>query len=102
MALKRILLSTGSLGTAIATIATGGWIGACLVCGLLGLGFTLIALLAVTGTFAHGKYCENAQVVLAILLGREQPRGAASTSPESSTQSNQPDDSHRLPPSSAV
>jgi hypothetical protein len=55
MALKRTLLSTGGLGTAIATIAAGGWIGVCLVCGLLSLGFSLIALLAVTGTFAHGN-----------------------------------------------
>lgn len=102
MALKRTLLSTGGLGTAIATIATGGWIGVCLVCGLLTLGFSLIALLAVTGTFAHGECCRNAQVVLAILLGRDQPRGAASSRPKRVLDSSERAVPRSLPPSSAA
>jgi hypothetical protein len=102
MALKRTLLSAGSLGTALATIATGGWIGVCLVCGLLTLGFSLIALLAVTGTFAHGECCQNAQAVLAILLGRDQPRRAASTRPKRALDSSKRGLPRSLPPSSAA
>jgi hypothetical protein len=102
MGFKRTLLSTGGLSTAIATIAAGGSIGVCLVCGLLILGFGLIALLAVTGTFGHGECCENAQAVLAILLGRDQPRRAFSTRPQRVPDSSELDVRRGLPPSSAA
>jgi hypothetical protein len=78
MSLKHILLSLGGLSAATATIAADGPIGIGLVCGLIALGFSLIATLALTGTFAEEKRREAAQTVLAILLGREQSPGVGS------------------------
>jgi hypothetical protein len=79
MSLKHTLLSLGSLSAATATIAADGPIGVGLVCGLIALAFSLVAVLALTGTFGRETHREDAQTVLAILLGREQSRGAAST-----------------------
>jgi len=78
MSFKPSLLTLGGLSTAIGTIAVGGPIGVGLVCGLIALAFALIAVLALTGTFAEGNRREAAQTVLAILLGRDLPHGPQS------------------------
>jgi hypothetical protein len=75
MSLKHTLLTLGGLCTGTATVAVDGPIGVGLVCGLLALGFGLITILALTGTFGQETRREAAQTVLAILLGRDQPRG---------------------------
>jgi hypothetical protein len=56
----------------------------------------------VTGTFGHGECCENAQAVLAILLGRDHPRRAVSTRPKRVPDSREPGARRGLPPSSAA
>jgi len=61
MSFKPSLLTLGGLSTAIGTIAVGGPIGVGLVCGLIALAFALIAVLALTGTFAEGNRREAAQ-----------------------------------------
>jgi hypothetical protein len=76
MTLKRALLGLGGLSTVIGTFAASEPIGLEIVCGLIVLGFSLIAVLALTGTFAGEKRREAAQIVLAILLGRETPHSA--------------------------
>jgi hypothetical protein len=78
MHLKHTLLSLGGLSAAGAAIAAGGPIAIGLVCGLIALGFSLIAVLALTGTFAEDKRRVAAQRVLAILLGRDQPHAVDS------------------------
>jgi hypothetical protein len=78
MSLKHTLLSLGGLSAATATIAADGPIGIGLVCGLIALGFGLVATLALTGTFAEDERREAAQTVLAILFGRERSPGVGS------------------------
>ena len=80
MSPKRTLLKLGGLSTAIWAIAADGTIGIWLVCGLIGLGFRLIAVLALTGTYAGEERRDAAQTVLAILLGRDHPQSADSAS----------------------
>src|SRR5260370_37702766 len=76
MSLKHTLLKFGGLSTVIGTVAVDGPIGVELVCGLVALGFCLVAVLDLTGTFAEDKRREAAQTVLAILLGRDRPHSA--------------------------
>lgn len=90
MSLKHTLLNLGGLSAAIATIAADGPIGIGLVCGLIALGFGLIATLALTGTFADDKRREAAQTVLAILLGREQSPGVSPARQKSAGGSTRP------------
>lgn len=78
MSVRHSLLKLGSLSTAIGTITVGGPLGVGLVCGLIALVFALIAVLALTGTFAEDKRREAAQTVLAILLGRDRPHSTVS------------------------
>lgn len=85
MHIKHTLLSLGGLSAAAATIAAGGPIGIGLVCGLIVLGFSLIAVLALTGTFADDQRRVAAQSVLAILLGRDQPQAIDSTDQNSAS-----------------
>jgi hypothetical protein len=80
MSPKHILLKLGGLSTAIWAIAADGAIGIWIVCGLIVLGFGLIAVLALTGTYAGEERREAAQTVLAILLGRDHPGSADSAS----------------------
>lgn len=94
MGLKRTLLSLGGLSTTVATIAVAWQIGVWLMCGLIVLCFSLIALLALTGTFGQEKRREDAQIVLAILLGRDQSRGAGSARRKLAVSSRQPGARH--------
>jgi hypothetical protein len=79
MSLKHIVPSVGSLSSAAVAVVIGGRTGLWLVCGLLVLFFALIAILALTGTFGCDTTRRNAQIVLAILLGRDLVADASDT-----------------------
>jgi hypothetical protein len=70
--LKRIMGSVAGLSSAVAAITVSGRIVIVLV-------FGLIAVLALTGTFGPDRCRADAKDVLAILLGRNRPRGAGSS-----------------------
>jgi hypothetical protein len=87
MSLKHLMPRLGGLSSAAVAVIVGGRIGFWLVGGLLALGFALVAFLALTGTFASEKTREAAQIVLAILLGRNRPGVADGTPPKSAINS---------------
>jgi hypothetical protein len=87
MSLKHLVPRLGGLSSAAVAVIVGGRIGFWLVGGLLALGFVLVAFLALTGTFACDKTREAAQIVLAILLGRNRPEVADGTPPKSAIDS---------------
>jgi hypothetical protein len=102
MSLKHTMLSLGGLSAATATIAADGPIGIWLVCGLIALCFSLIATLALVGTFAEDKRREAAQAVLTILLGRERSPGVGSARQKSARGSAQPTVPHGPQPGAAA
>lgn len=96
MGLKSAAQNLAGLSSAAAVIAVAGRTGVWIVCGLIALGFSLIATLALTGTFGSERSREAAQTVLAILLGRDQPRGVTSTRRKPTAGSACPPGSRRL------
>jgi hypothetical protein len=76
--LKNTVLRLGGLSIAAGDIVVTGRIGVILGSVLIVLAFTLIAVLALTGTFGTDSRRQDAQAVLAILLGRTWPLEAVS------------------------
>lgn len=73
--LMHTVLRLGALSAGAGAIAVSRPIRLFLAFGLIALYFNLVAVLALTGTFGAQDKREAAQAVLAILLGRNQPRG---------------------------
>src|SRR6266516_6130106 len=76
--LKHTVVRLGGLSSAAGAIAVPGRIGLFLAFSLIALAFILIAVLALTGALGAQDNRDDAQTVLAILLGRNQSRGADS------------------------
>jgi hypothetical protein len=71
--LKHAVLRLGTLSFPVGVIAAYGRIGLYAAFGVIGFVLTLIAVLALAGTFGAPDRRKDAQTVLAILLGRNQP-----------------------------
>lgn len=76
MAFKRIALGLSGLSAALAAIAATGRVGILLLFSLIAAALLLVIISALTGIFGGGAEGRRdaAQTVLAILLGRDQPR----------------------------